>query len=200
MRQIFRLLLGLVLSASLVLAQSSAASLRGVVTDPTQAVIPGANVIVTDVLHRVKQTATTGQAGRYLIPQLQPSTYQVRVEATGFETSVVPDFVRQVAQQATIGVELRIGAPTTSVEVTGVAPLLNMTNAEMGQVVENAYVRSIPLIDRYFVRLAFLTPGVVGTNSDPGLANNQPPRPLRLQRRSRRYGGLLHRRSAGCAT
>ena len=177
-RQVFRLLLlasALVLSASLVLAQTSTASLRGIVTDPTKAVIPGANVIITDVLRNVKQTATTDQGGRYVITQLQPSTYQVRVEAAGFETSVIPDFILQVAQQGTIDVELRIGAASTSVEVTGAAPLLNMTNAEMGQVVENAYVRSIPLIDRYFVRLAFLTPGVVGTNSDPGLTNTSHP-------------------------
>lgn len=166
---------GLALSAGLALAQTATASLRGIVTDPTQAVVPGANVIVTDVLRNVKQTATTDEAGRYVITQLQPSTYQVRVEAAGFETSVVPDFVLQVAQQATINVELTVGSASTSVEVTGAAPLINMTNSEMGQVVENAYVRSIPLIDRYFVRLVFLTPGVVGVNGDPGLSNTSHP-------------------------
>lgn len=178
MTRIVRFLLvcaGLWLPASLVLAQTSTASLRGVVTDPTKAVIPGASVVATDVLRNVRHTATTDEGGRYGMTQLQPSTYQVRVEAAGFETSVVPDFVLQVAQQATIDVQMVIGAATASVEVTGAAPLLNMTNAEMGQVVENAYVRSIPLIDRYFVRLAFLTPGVVGTNSDPGLTNTSHP-------------------------
>jgi hypothetical protein len=163
------------IASSLAFAQSSTASLRGVVTDPTQAVIPNAMVVATDVSRNLKYTATTDEGGRYVITQLQPSTYQLRIEAAGFESTVIPDFVLQVAQQGTINAELRVGTPTTSVEVTGSAPLLNMTNAEMGQVVENAYVRSIPLIDRYFVRLAFLTPGVVGTNSDPGLSNTSHP-------------------------
>lgn len=170
-----RSLVCLLLSTLALQGQSSTASLRGIVTDPTQAAIPGATITATDTLRNVKQTATSDQSGRYVFTQLQPSAYQVRVEAPGFETSVVSDFVLQVAQQATINIEMRVGTPTTSVEVTGAAPLLNMTSAEMGQVVENAYVRSIPLIDRYFVRLAFLTPGVVGTNSDPGLANTSHP-------------------------
>jgi hypothetical protein len=171
-RKLFSLLS---LSGLVLYGQSSTASLRGEVTDPTQAVVPGATVTATDLLRNIRHTATTDQGGRYVFTQLQPSTYQVRVEAAGFETAVVSSFVLQVAQQGTINVELKVGKPTTSVEVTGAAPLLNMTSAEMGQVVENAYIRSIPLIDRYFVRLAFLTPGVVGTNSDPGLANTSHP-------------------------
>lgn len=158
-----------------VYGQSADASLRGVVTDPTQAAIPGATVTATDVPRNLKYSSMTDASGRYVFTQLRPSTYQVRVEAGGFDTAVIADFVLQVAQHATIDVEMKIGTSATSVDVTGSAPLLNMTTAEMGQVVENSYVRSIPLIDRYFVRLAFLSPGVVGTNSDPGLANTSHP-------------------------
>jgi hypothetical protein len=161
--------------APLALAQSSTASLRGVVTDPTGAVIPGATVTATDALRNLKYPAATDQAGRYMITRLQPSTYQLQVESPGFETAVVSDFVLQVAQQATIDVQLRIGTPTTTVEVTGAQPLLNMTSAALGQAVENTYVVSIPLVNREFMRLVFLAPGMVAPDNDPGLSNMSNP-------------------------
>jgi hypothetical protein len=165
----------LIVSAFTAYGQSSTASLRGVVTDPTQAVVPRATVIVTDVLRNLRFSSVTDEAGRYLFPQLQPSRYQLRVEAPGFETAVVSDFVLQVAQEATINVMLRLGTPTTTVEVTGTQPLLNLTSAALGQAVENRYVASIPLIDREFMRLAFLAPGILPPDNDPGLANMSNP-------------------------
>ncbi|MBI3280883.1 MAG: carboxypeptidase regulatory-like domain-containing protein [Acidobacteria bacterium] len=167
--------LGTMCPASVLLAQSSTASVRGVVSDPSRAAIPGAKVTATDVQRNLAFSATTDAGGRYLITPLQPGTYSLSAEAAGFNKYLRSEFVLQVQQQATIDIELVVGATSTQVEVTASQPLLNMSSAEMGQVVENAYVRSIPLIDRYFVRLAFLAPGVVGTNADPGLANTSHP-------------------------
>jgi len=88
---------------------------------------------------------------------------------------VISDFVLQVAQQATIDVQLRIGTPATTVEVTGAQPLLNMTSAALGQAVENTYIVSIPLVNREFMRLVFLAPGLLAPDNDPGLSNMSNP-------------------------
>ncbi len=157
------------------LAQSSTASLRGVVTDPTGAVIPSATVAATDTLRNLKYSASTDDAGRYIFSQLQPSIYELQVEAPGFETARISRVILEVAQQATIDVQLRVGTPTTTVEVTGTLPLLNMTSAALGQTVENAFVAAIPLVNREFMRLVFLAPGLAPPDNDPGLGNMSNP-------------------------
>lgn len=164
----------LILSVALY-GQSSTATLRGLVTDPTEAVVPNATVTVTDVLRNVRTSTRTDGAGRYVLTQLPPSTYRLRVEADGFETAQVGDFVLQVAQEATIDVTLRVGSPTTTVEVTGTQPLLNLTSAALGQAVENRYVGQIPLMNREFMRLVFLAPGLLPPDNDPGLSNMSNP-------------------------
>ena len=68
-----------------------------------------------------------------------------------------------------------LASAQTSIQVTDAAPLLNMTNAELGQVVENTYIRSIPLIDREVMRLAYLAPGLVPVNTDPGASDQSFP-------------------------
>lgn len=171
-----RTLIGSLLVSGLTLsAQSSTASLRGVVTDPTEAVVPGATVVVTDVRRNLRFSCRSDGAGRFAFTQLQPSRYELRVEAAGFETAVVSEFDLQVAQEATIDVALRVGTPTTTVDVVGSQPLLNLTSAALGQAVENRYVVSIPLMNREFMRLVFLAPGMLPPDSDPGLSNMSNP-------------------------
>lgn len=171
----FCLLLAAAATASVAFAQSSTASLRGVVTDPTGAVVPGATVTLTDVERNLEYSTRTDEAGRYTLTRLLPSTYDLAVEAPGFEKYVYSGFDLKVAQQATIDMELTVGMPTTTVEVTGAPPLLDMTSAELGQAVENTYVLSIPLINREFMRLVFLAPGVTPVDNDPGLGNMSNP-------------------------
>ena len=76
-----------------------------------------------------------------------------------------------VQQQATIDVQLEVGALSATVEVTSSAPLLNTTNSSLGQVIENKYMITLPNIGRDSLALAYLTPGVVGSAGRPGDTN-----------------------------
>src|SRR5262245_24878215 len=141
----------LVLLQALLIAQSYTASVRGVVTDGSQATVPEAKVTVTDVNRNTSHTTTTDASGRYVITALPPGNYELTVQAAGFNSHSQPAFALQVQQQATLDVQLSVGAIATSVQVEGSAPLLNTASATLGQVVENKYILSLPLAGRMYL-------------------------------------------------
>ncbi|MFB3825135.1 MAG: TonB-dependent receptor domain-containing protein [Bryobacteraceae bacterium] len=147
------------------LSQTYTASIRGVVTDPTQAAIGAAEVVATDVDRNIRQTATTDGAGRYVLTNLPPGRYTLTVEARGFRKYSREVFEVQVNQDITINVGLQVGEITDSITVTGEAPLLESTSSSVGKVVENREIVNLPLNTRNPYALVFLTPGVSGSVS-----------------------------------
>ncbi|MEK7404749.1 MAG: TonB-dependent receptor [Acidobacteriota bacterium] len=153
---------------ALVFGQSFTATVRGVVTDASQAAVPGAKVVVKDVDRNTENATQTDAQGRYSVSALPPGNYTLGVEAAGFQKFTRSAFVLQVQQQATINVELKVGEVSTTVEVEATAPLLNTTIANLGQVIENKYIISLPNIGRTPMALTYLTPGVVGSGGRRG--------------------------------
>jgi len=148
-----------------VFAQSYTASIRGVVTDPTQASIAGAQVVATETQRNIQQTAVADAAGRYVLTNLPPGRYALTVEARGFKKYVGEALDVQVSQDITINVALQVGEVTESVTVTAEAALLEASTSSVGKVVENREIVNLPLNTRNPYALVFLTPGVSGTVS-----------------------------------
>ena len=163
---------GLMGSTCPLFAQSYTASVRGVVTDASQAAVPAAGVTITDVNRNTRQSANTDSAGQYVFTALPPGKYSLAVEAAGFEKYAHSPFELLVQQQATIDVQLTLGSVTTTVQVESNAPLINTTSATLGQVVENKYILSLPLAGRAPLALVALTPGVTPSNLSPGGQTN----------------------------
>lgn len=163
-----RITLLFVFAPAVLLAQSFTASIRGVVTDSTKSAVPNAKITVTDVDRNVQETSLTDVAGRYVLAALPPGRYTLTVEAPGFARYSRSVFTLQVQQQATIDIELTVGAVSTAVEVEASAPLLNTTIATLGQVVENRFILSLPLAGRAPLALVALAPGVTPSNLNPG--------------------------------
>jgi len=163
-----RRLLWLALFPVLAWGQTYTASVRGTVTDPSQAVIPSASITVTDVERNLKFNATTDAAGRYVLTALPPGRYTLIAEAPGFQPYNQPAFQLEVQQQATINVELLLSGVTTTIEVQAPAPLLNTTIATLGQVVENKFILNAPIQGRNPLSLVMLTPGLVPTETSAG--------------------------------
>ncbi len=160
------------LAAFIIWGQSFTAGLRGTVTDASGAAVPSAKVTITEKERNVAHTVTTDDQGRYLATALPPGAYILTVEASGFKKHVQQEFALQVQQQATMDVQMQVGDITTSVEISGSAPLLNTTISNLGQVVENKYIISLPNIGRNAMGLTYMTPGVVGSGGRANSDNN----------------------------
>lgn len=149
--------------ASLSAQATYTAQLSGVVTDASGGVVSGAKVTITDDATNIPVATTTDERGAYVFTGLRPATYTLRVEATNFASIERKGLVLAVSQRATLDVTVSPGSVSTSVTVTTQAPLLDTANAELGTDVTNEYVRDIPLPNRSFFGLVFLSGGVTET-------------------------------------
>jgi hypothetical protein len=167
------LLCVIVLSASIVLAQTQG-QITGVVTDPTGSIVIGATVTVTNPQTSVaRQTATNG-AGLYSFPSLQPGVYNVKVEISGFGTEIRNGVELQVDQVARLDFQLRVGQVSETVEVAGGTPLLVTESASLGTVIDHQRIVDMPLNGRNFVQLIALSPNVAANFvSSGGQANSR---------------------------
>ncbi len=135
-------------------------SLTGVVTDPSGAVVPGANVTLTDVGKNTDYKATTDSVGRFVLRALPPSTYKIKVEASGFNTSVQEGIVLAVNQNANLDVSLKVSSGVQTIEVTAASALLATQDAATGQELNRTYINDLPLLGRGVYDLVNLAPGV----------------------------------------
>ena len=127
----------LLLFASSALAQTTGtATIVGAVTDSTGSVVAGAKITVVNVNTSFVHNSVTTPEGTYYIPNLNPGTYQLTIEATGFRTHVRDGIILRTAEQPRLDVQLEVGTMAESVQVTAAAPLLETETAAAGQVLE----------------------------------------------------------------
>src|SRR5579864_4185760 len=141
---------------SLLLAQVNQARLSGTVTDQSGGVIAGATVTITDVQKNVPRTLTVDSAGEYVAPNLDPSTYRLRVEYKGFKTYTRENIQLGVGQDARADVTLAPGEQNQSVTVTEALPLVETTTATLTGTLDNRTVSEIPLNGRNYINLLTL--------------------------------------------
>ncbi len=170
MKAIWQILLFAVFVAtcSLSWAQSSSTSLRGTVTDPTGAVVPGATVTLENKEKGLTLSKVADESGDYQFPQLQPGKYTITAKATGFgEQSKVAELL--VNQPATVSFKLTIESVSQTIDVSAEAQTLNTTDASMGNSMNNAMIEALPAEGRNVPDLLSLQPGVLylGRGADP---------------------------------
>jgi len=157
--RVFIVVCALVLFSFPAYTQSTAA-IRGLATDESGAVVTGARIDLSNPATGQNWTYTTDAGGQYVFSQLKPGEYRIRVVAAGFRAYVRDGIVLQVGQQAGIDVRLSLGAVTESVQVSASAPLLETSEAGLGQVIENRKILDLPLNGRNILSLTSLTTGV----------------------------------------
>ena len=134
-------------------------SFSGNVVDKSGSAIPGAAVAVTSQATGLQRDAKTDGAGHYLIPLLPVGTFNVRVDATGFQSAESKDLRLQVDEARELDFSLVPATVVTTVAVSGEAVAVETTNPSLGQVITSQQVTQLPLNGRDFVQLATLTAG-----------------------------------------
>jgi len=171
----YRPILAGLASAILALGQSTTgtATLTGAVTDASGAVIPNANVTVLNVGTGFLFTSLTTGEGTWYVPNLNPGTYQLKIEANGFKTFVQNGIVLRTAEQPRIDVKLEVGNVTESVQVTSATPLLETETATSGQVLEGQTIVKIPVLQKAFYRIYLYMPGMNVINGQHAVGQRQ---------------------------
>jgi outer membrane receptor protein involved in Fe transport len=135
-------------------------TLVGTVTDSSGGTVPEATVTITDTDTNVSRSTTTDAAGYYSFPALDPGTYRVRVEKSGFSTAQMPQV--QVAVNSTVraDVQLQPGQVTQTISVESTVPLLQTDTAKTGGTLTAVQAEQLPLgTNRNFQNLLQLVPG-----------------------------------------
>lgn len=150
----------LVFMSPALFAQTTTATIVGTITDPSNAAVPGAQVLATNIATGFARSVQSNGEGEYRIEFLPVGEYVLEAGARGFTKVVQKNIVLQVDQVARVDVSLPLGEAAQSVEVTGAPALVNTTNVELGRTVENAEIVDLPIVNRNVYTLLDLTPGV----------------------------------------
>ena len=156
------LLLSLCLPPLQGMAQTVTGTIRGTITDPNGAHVPGAAVTATNTASAVATATKTNDAGEYSIRFLPIGQYKITVLSPGFEAATYGPFALEIDQTAKVDVSLRVGAASATIDVSGkMEPILDTENATLGETFTENTINSVPLNGRDFSQLTVYTPGAV---------------------------------------
>src|SRR5690242_18443245 len=175
MRKLWSLLIAfcLCLAAASVFGQDvqTKGMIGGTVTDQAGAAVPGAKVTVTG--QQVERSGTTSDNGIFRIENLDPGTYTVRVEQTGFKAAVANNVTVFVGRESTLNLKLETGEITATVDVTATAGGIDQQSTSTGQNLNDQLFQNIP-VQRQVSSLFYLSPGATdsinGGRDNPSVA------------------------------
>ncbi|MBI3683706.1 MAG: TonB-dependent receptor [Acidobacteria bacterium] len=162
-----RFLPALILSAGFALSQSNVASLTGIITDATGAVVPNVGITLTNRGTGIVLHTRSNENGVYVAPSLVAGAYQVEFEAKGFKKNQVKTLKLETAQKARLDLVLELGDVRQVVEVQAAVTPLQQETAEISETITAKDIQSIPLNGRVPYALLALTPGVAAGGDDP---------------------------------
>jgi hypothetical protein len=155
-------------------AQSaSSGTVSGIVSDPSNAVVAGASITLTDSATNISRTASSNATGRYFFADVTPGTYSVTVAKAGFATTKTEDQVVQVGVNLTVNLALQVGGANVVVEVSTVGNELQTMNATVGNTINSVTIDNLPSLGRDVSTFVELQPGVGPDGSVGGAVLDQ---------------------------
>lgn len=134
--------------------------ISGTVTDPSGAIVAGANVTVTDVGKGTKHTVVTGPSGDYHVFGLMPSTYSVSVSKTGFQSEIAKAVTVTIGQTSVMNFQLKVSQVSESVEVTAEVPVVETQRGGQSDVISQQAIADLPINRRDYLTFTLLAPAV----------------------------------------
>jgi hypothetical protein len=141
-------------------ASVSTSEIRGQVTDPNGAAVAAATITVTETNKGTTRTVKSDENGTYVILSLQPGTYNMKVEATGFVAQGLSNIVLNVGQTASLPVTLGVNGVQAEVNVAAGAEVVEVERTQQASVINEKQIGSLPINRRNYLDFAMLTPGV----------------------------------------
>ena len=175
MKNLVRSAIGLLILASLALAQSDRGTVTGTVMDPADAGVPGAKLLLRNTETGARTEAQSTATGNYAFTSIPVGTYELTVQADGFKTAVEKELQVQLDQTLRLDVKLAIGSATESITVSANAEMLKTDNAEQSMNVTGQKLNELPINFggtgsagggiRNWLTFTYLAPGVAGTGA-----------------------------------
>ena len=153
-------------------AQQASANVNGVVSDPSGAAVPNAQVTLTNTATAVAKTSTSNSDGAYAFLNVIPGPYSIAATAKGFSVMSRTQITLEVNQTATFDFHLKVGEAQSTVTVEATAAAVESSTSELGSVVNNRDVVELPLNGRNFTQLLTITPGAVNIDRDQSAGGN----------------------------
>jgi outer membrane receptor protein involved in Fe transport len=150
-------------------------AIGGLIKDPNGAVVPNATVTVRNEGTNRESTATSDEEGRFRVVQLPPGNYTIGVAGSGFAPFSQQHVVVEVGRVTSLEIPLAITGTQEQVEVTAEAPVINTTQQDFANNINQTSINELPINGRRASNFVLLTPGVVaeggfGLNSFRGVS------------------------------
>ena len=156
------LLTAVLVSAGFAQTQAINGSIRGRVTDAASAPVPNAQIAVVNAGTEFSRSMVTNEEGYFVFPNLPLGSYTVTVTKDGFETQRHTGVALDAGTEAVIEVQLKVGAVTTTVEVTGSASVVEPSRVSTGRTIDHEEIDNLPLTSRNPYNFILFQPGVSG--------------------------------------
>src|SRR4030095_4799273 len=148
--------------------QGGTSTVRGLVRDQVQAVIPGAKVTLTNTGTAVARESQTNESGLYVFPAVTPGPYRISVEFPGLQ-KFEGNLQVQTSQDASVDVALQVATGVTSVEVQDVTPMMQTDSPSLGHVLERQRIEELSGLGRGYQNLLQTVPGVTWSSHGHGV-------------------------------
>ena len=144
----------------------SRGTITGSISDPTGAVVPGVRVSITNAATGDVRVVESNESGVYVVSAIPAGTYDITAELAGFERQVLRGISLEAEQRLGVDLELQVGEVTTTVEVSGAAPVLDTESGEVSSLIDSMQVAEMPINGRNWSQFGRLAAGVAAEATD----------------------------------
>jgi hypothetical protein len=143
-------------------------AISGIVSDPSGAVVPGADVTAQNLATGEMRHTASSAKGDYSFQLLSPGRYQVVIAKAGFSTATLTGVAVNVTETSTVNATLVVGTTKQTIEVQAAGQLLQTESSTLGQLVTGEMVEDLPLVTRNYTQIIDLSPGVSADVTNAG--------------------------------